>query len=782
MRLLPAMETKWRSGVYVGDQRYMARVTVQRPKMAIRSYGLMTTYTYTQGPLSGTPTFTDLLNSFKINVDKGHKVTQVYADYLFTPVNTPVELRNVKSLSWNRSLDQDAATMTLVLYNTIPRESVWLKLGTVAPPSTKVDLDQPGYYTYNRGTSATANRWAHVRNAMAGLLMPDNVIRTFEGYGFDADITPELDPNLAQTGTWMIDSVTMTALGLMTVTCRDLARLLLDHTTMQPVLPKDWDQPLTWDTWDDPIPGDPVRTRVPLTFSTSSNHFGPYKGPDGTYGPLTFDPDNYRHHRSTDPLDDRGDTYWMSFSHIKPRWPWAVEWWEAQCKPSRIEHLKLWLVRHGYQVWVSIYADGHWRNAKGLPAGSGDKLIPWSANPATSRDQQAQIPYVMSFIADSKYESLTDFALPVPIEKVTKIRFTFTNLQALPGITPLNGRNFRVGIRGVQAYGALTASTRKLKVGPAGSNPGRYSDYSDIVKLCCAWAGLYWPTGAKVRYADGSVHDQAFTKPDPVLGNVQGRVWGDFEETGTGGIARIQPEQLEKKYLMDVINLVREVTGFVFFTDEFGAVQWRLPNIYQPGNWISDNTVHAGRTVRVPVIDERQNLMSLDATIASNNVRETFQVRTWNKTATAAGFNPNPTGLRRVGLWADDRFEDSDVQRAADMITVRSLFTYRRDRTTIPGFPGIQVDDQVRIYERVTGEGYIHYVTGIQSNGDLESGEWTYELTTNWLGDKPDSQWIVPQSQLPNTVVQQLIKQRLRRQIRKPNTPSPIGVQPVRVR
>jgi hypothetical protein len=69
------------------------------------------------------------------------------------------------------------------------------------------------------------------------------------------------------------------------------------------------------------------------------------------------------------------------------------------------------------------------------------------------------------------------------------------------------------------------------------------------------------------------------------------------------------------------------------------------------------------------------------------------------------------------------------------------MFSYRSNSVTIPGNPAIQIDDQVRIYERVTGETYIHYVSGINSKWDVQTGQWTYTLTTHWLGETPFSDW-----------------------------------------
>jgi hypothetical protein len=192
---------------------------------------------------------------------------------------------------------------------------------------------------------------------------------------------------------------------------------------------------------------------------------------------------------------------------------------------------------------------------------------------------------------------------------------------------------------------------------------------------------------------------------------------------------------------MDGIQYCRDIVGAIFYIDESGAAVFRLPNLYSPGNWLTLNAA-PGFTTSMYTIDEKQTLMNLSSAISSANVREGVFVSdgSGQLAAISGGYNPNPTGIRRWGGWTDSGFKtQEEMQRMADMITIRQLMTYRKDTVTIPGFPGIQMDDQVRIVEEVTGEAYIHYIAGVSSNLDLDSGSYTYELTTNWLGDSPNS-------------------------------------------
>jgi hypothetical protein len=292
----------------------------------------------------------------------------------------------------------------------------------------------------------------------------------------------------------------------------------------------------------------------------------------------------------------------------------------------------------------------------------------------------------------------------------------------------------------------------RVEVG-AGATPGKYFDYTDIVKLFCAWGGFHWPDNAKMIKSDGSEVPYEFGPGpyglpkaiDPVLGENDGRVWGDFENTGTGGVADLTTDIWDKKTLLDGIVYVREIIGFLFFIDETGAPVWKMPNIYSIGNDVATLTKQPRRTDDMLVLDEASNLLELTSRLSSRNVRERILIANTDGTAAALaqGYNPNPIGLRRVGGWTDQNFKDNkEATRMADRIAIAQLMSYRENTAVIAGYPGLQVNDQVQIYERVSNEGWIHYINAISSDNDLESGAWTYSCTTTWLGDKPGATWI----------------------------------------
>ena len=287
------------------------------------------------------------------------------------------------------------------------------------------------------------------------------------------------------------------------------------------------------------------------------------------------------------------------------------------------------------------------------------------------------------------------------------------------------------------------------KTAEAGSHAGIAKDWTDVIKMCLAWAGWYWPRGSRRMLSDGTVRITSPTQPDTVLAT-DGRVWGDVEVAGTMGPAGYK--NLAKQPLRQVIQGVLDVLGHVFFIDETGAAIVRSPNLFTVGNWLRSLTGQTIRTEQVIPLDEATCILDIRTRISGRNIRDRISVgnpmnvqegdKSGGVSASVAGWNPNPTGLRRHALWLDQGFAtENEALVMADMIAVRGAFTYRTSEITITANPGIQVDDQVRVYERSTSEGYLHYVDSISSEMDCTTGQWTYTLTTHWLGSDPEGVW-----------------------------------------
>ncbi len=540
-----------------------------------------------------------------------------------------------------------------------------------------------------------------------------------------------------------------------------------------------------------PAPGAPVVTtktgkkkvinpvNLGITLSNTSNT---YYNKD-----KVIDAPMYGHHPH-DALDNKDSTYWLSVGNEGPGEGFAYEWFEVNVKNQEVSEVSFKTAKGNYEVYLSVFSNGKWIHHKKTDVIGYNAKLPESHN-------GGNIPFC-EIAHPGKTEGPHTITLRSPIPKVTKVRLTFHNLQDFN----LGTYQYRAGLREINVFGTSTTTTSTTTTttttpppvdGPpqddnspditktftvyvppaeipgAGENPGTYEDYTDIVKLLLAWGGFFWPDGAKRMSCDGSETTYSWgdgpyglKNVDPVLGDQEsGRVWGDFMSTGTAGIVALPIPQWDKKSLLDSISYVRDIIGYLFFIDEEGAAVWRLPNIFAVGNYVGDRSAGASRVGQIVTIDETQTLMELRTKVSSRNVRERYFIAGVDgKTgALGQGFNPNPTGLRRVGGWTDQHFGSNvEAQIMVDQIALRALMAYRVDTIQVPGYPRIQVDDQVRIFEQTTSEGYLHYVRAISSNNDLENGVWTYDLDTNWLGESPFTKWAFDPAKLSQELQQYL--------------------------
>lgn len=703
----------WLSGDYVGqDSRAMVRATIQRLDMLLVPKG------------------------------RWHYASAIWGQNAWV-----TELPNIKALTWERAVDTDAATCTLTLYNTAP-----LPMGNTPP--NEYDFGQPGWYTTDRGAKTWSHdRWGYDANLWQGRFVPDRIIRTYEGYGITPEVHADDDPYMYQSGAWFIDDVDYSVEGLITLTCRDAARLLIDQIMFPPVIPFkkypiSFKKKVTVEKkhWE-PVEGDsPDNDSTAMgwkrpTYDTDSNVEGGYVSPSGTV---------YGHH-GTDAFDTSTSSYWLSIGNARPNAGYSFEYIQGKMSPRLVSALKFRVWGGPYRCYISVKtASGGWQ---------GNKTVPYDPDNPASAPNGSDIRFLTAVTVDNEELYVHNFGHNHIYDDVVAVRLTFTKLTN-SGLGPYP---YRAGVRDFKVLADHVPNDDDthgpdMELVTEDVTHGNYDDYTDIVKKLCALGGLFWPSSwhrATLRKAGiGTptyIHNPA-PSDDPVLG--KGRVWGDFMKTGTAGVDDLGPELFDKKPLMDGIKYVQEIVGFNFFIDETGAAVWRLPNLFKKGNYVGDGGPHTGWTTDTEVIDERQILTNLEAKLSSANIRERVFIANSNGRfgAVVKGHNPHHSGLRRVGGWTDQHFKSqAECERMADMITLRQLFTYRTDNVTICGFPGIQIDDQVKIFERVTNEGYRHYVLGISMSWDLETGKYTYTLRTHWLGEEPFGDWVFDPANLQDS-------------------------------
>lgn len=743
MRIVPEKMTEgWKREDKTGDFRPVARVTIQRVNLQ--------RFPYDTAMVAG--------GDWDIQRHrKGH-----YTSVIFGEDAPVIELTGLQEVTWDRSTDQDVATCTITMINSEVKA-----IGEIDDDSTT--FDSPGAFTYNRGMMWTSqgpqidpdapinNPWGYGQSRWRNLIVPDRMIRTYEGYGADYDVHPDLDPNQMRSGTWLIDKVTLGDDGLITIECRDVGRMLLTHTVFPPAVPFA-EYPMVWSK----IKTTQVPARDSLggswkdlkNLGTAQSSNTKYVGEglvDPPYPYYVSENGHVNGHHPSHALDSESndkEKYWMSTGQTTRD---SFAWWQVTFNNKQaVAGVRINPVAGPYRIYISIQTDDGW---------VGRKKIPYSVT-TEGVDIDAKIPFVQSVWAERG--GAFEVTLKRKYRNVKKIRLTFTSLNDnKAGEYP-----WRAMLKSMKAY---TGKYDDLHFGrgTVAKTQGNYRDYTHIVKWMCAWGGLYWPPESSGRdfwmasdsqrqYVHADHHDPRFT---------DGRVWGTFQPTGTAANADLTVDLFDKKPFMDVISYVRDVVGFIFMIDEFGGAIWRLPSLYpeivtvdgkavaKPGNYISPDPLNHGARVRrtrsvdqYVTIDEKETLLDYSTTLSSENLRERiFIADATGKIGTVVrGFNPTFDGFRRTAGWTDQNFETKrEATVMADMIAAQQMFDYRRSSITTPGYPAIQIDDQIRIFERVTNETYFHYVLGIKSTLNMNSGEWTYDLTTHWLGDERSDAWVV---------------------------------------
>lgn len=669
-----------------------------------------------------------------------------------------MEFGNLMSVDITRTLGQDAATCTIVVYN------VW---NTSEDPEGVDTLLRPGFLTYDRGDPHGTTRslydsnfdpalhtalpgktfptdWGYARNLWHDYLIPNTVVRTWQGYGTDSDgyvhdppgpdnhyVSPWDDTALVCTGTWLIDRVTFSTDYTITIECRDMAKLLLEQYIYPNMLPLSR-FPLIYCP-DYGSAGQKAVKGKPTDRFVSGGADDKYNGFNGAvYG-----------HRPEDAFDAKPGTYWLSVGNAVPDADWSYEWIQGYCGGDAMNQVELDLVGNNYRIYVSVFENGAWQ---------GGHTIPYNPADAPFWDNGSNIPYVASITSGNA--GTVTIHLPRTY-KAVHCRVTFTNLwnSGLAGSNP--SYIYRAGVRQMrtryQTGGNFVAGT----VG----KPGYIHDWMDVVKELACWAGFTWVGAPTADPLIGRSNRAGTTNPKYWNKNL--RVWGDIEAT-VGPIVCTNADYFVNKSFMDGIKQIADFLGNIVMVDENGGLICRQPNIWALGNFVDDIYATPGVKAYLPgnyiEFHENANLVTYSSVIDDTDVRSEIEVigaypgtsanavpiaggTTLDGTSSAINFTNVLAGQVRLFIVPGDAssllFEAIECQRMAELTALAILMNYRKGSIHAPWHPGLQIDDQVRIYERTTNENNLHYVSGIHSTHDLVTGEFFMDVDTHWLGKNP---------------------------------------------
>jgi hypothetical protein len=268
-------------------------------------------------------------------------------------------------------------------------------------------------------------------------------------------------------------------------------------------------------------------------------------------------------------------------------------------------------------------------------------------------------------------------------------------------------------------------------------SPGNYKDYSDIVRELLLWAGFY-------------------LKPVEQAANKFPNVYANIETTGAWADDPLPETMFEKRPVYDAIRDLRDIVGYIFYADTEGAIHWESPSWWGLGNWLTNVSTEDGQRVpydTMPEIDESVQLQGHSISYSGQSAYSEIILATEDPMPREEGkpVGGNITQTRLVPKTAPDlrgmthiymrtHIELSkklEQKIMADLIDMKMWFSRRLGEITCAANPLIDINDQVRVIERTTGEVYIHYVRGVTINHDLQTGDFTMTLSTHWLGGGP---------------------------------------------
>lgn len=302
-------------------------------------------------------------------------------------------------------------------------------------------------------------------------------------------------------------------------------------------------------------------------------------------------------------------------------------------------------------------------------------------------------------------------------------------------------------------------------------------EWSKIVSEILMWAGF-------LDYDPDIGADEA---PAPL---------GLIETTGIYTDTDVPSDKFDKKTLLDVIRELTEVVGYQFRITEEGLPMYSSPNWWSAGNFDENGeriyvAYEEGELFRVssdapgaepfiPVIHEAVDLLSYQVSLNSSDKRSELIVgsdlpdakdptRTGyvrhtppHALETVSGGVSNMRGIERVGLYTSELFKNpEEMALMAELIGLHAWFSSRTASARIVGNPTLSIGDQVRFLERNTSETFIHLITSINSTLDNDTGSYTMDLSSYWLGSAND--WVISNSVKESDYIYAIISDRLNR-------------------
>lgn len=707
------------------------------------------------------------------------------------------EIPNIQSVRIDRSIDQDAATIAITMVNN--------QHNAIGDPNINdAEFGNPGYFSFSRGDSpASLALWGHTANAWNDVLVPNALLRSYQGLGgHDKTLAEALeDGNLIQTGIWLLDEVKPATGGLLELNGRDLAKLLIDQPLYPPLVPMyDYQGcdvwPLQYARYFF-IPGTQTATiyygeggAIATTKKIVGIEYAPTSSPcrpdlEGYWLPGddggSFAYGYVNHHGSlagatlSQPVVGMAATgtnngYWLATADGGVFCFGDADFFESlpslEVSVTNIIGIERSRNGSGYMLAGSdggVFAFGDAEpdydgNAVGIAVGdvvgfdtrkTGDSGYWLCTNEG----------YVYAFGAAGYFGGINGAG---GIDDVVGMASTPTGAGYY--LLRSNGAIYTYG--DAQYYGSpaedaitLNDPATDLAVHPDGgywiaAEDGGVFTYGPGLQfygsLPGPWVNLATVTGNYFDLTDVIKDIVRWSGLWLYDGGVSPEPHGTFESTGivsNDENGELPPSLFDGKAGIDVINELKAIVGFTFRVDEEGGCSWGVPNWWAPGNYLPDGS----HTDVIPEINEGVNMTGYAVLYGDKSMRSKITIASYQPLSGVPGtvltdYTPANVsalrGLHKPFPWVNKVFVKAEEQQImAELIDLHINMQRRLGSVTCAANPLVQVGDQVRIVERVTSETYIHFVRSISTSHDLVSGVYNMTLQTNWLGD--EDEWAI---------------------------------------
>jgi hypothetical protein len=340
--------------------------------------------------------------------------------------------------------------------------------------------------------------------------------------------------------------------------------------------------------------------------------------------------------------------------------------------------------------------------------------------------------------------------------------------------------NFVARRDGSQSQTGVDRRYQKTRMPMAGSI--FLTSNSQVVRTIWSWAGGYLPESSTGGGPFTGSTGATYTNPsNPAIPTLLGQI---FDSGAYDALGQIDSTTFDKVPCKQAINAMRDAIGYITRFRDDGGLVFTAPNIFIAGNNFYEgysqpayNSPYTGtdyfQTNYVPLFGEGGILPFQDFTLNSTDAPLRSQILVSpvdpyiyegsppmpNLTDAPPGLSNTVTNLiaptvaldvlhgivkvAMIGVPLNVPVSIGDQNLMAEFQYIQTWLATRTGTLIAPFHPGITIDSQIQIQDRVTGETSIHYVTAISVTHNLDQGDCLATYTTQWMGNIGDNGWAV---------------------------------------